>query len=71
MRVYGDNRFYALRLIDSDGEMICDEWWARDKSSGKWVTKDVEDGQQLVGLATASSDADYLTTVGFIMGSTA
>lgn len=59
------SQFLALRLLSDIDEVICDEWWASANaydSECKWVSLDVPENEQLVGLG-AFTGGEYITWI--------
>ena len=69
VRVYRGYQMAALKLISDQDEIIYDEDWA--PGYGQWETREIPDGEQLIGIATAESGSDYFYSLGFITGSPA
>ena len=51
MLVQGGFRFLGIRLVDDTGKVIVRKVWATaDLTDSAWVTKEIDDGQEIIGL---------------------
>ena len=59
----------GLRLISDNQESLCDVTWCTYRDGGTWVSKDLEDHEQIIGVAVDNSiDSSYIK-MAFVIGS--
>lgn len=62
-----NNLMYAMRLTDDSGVHVVDVEWDTH-SAAKWVTHDIPDGQEIIGLYMSKKGKSYdIQSLGFIL----
>ena len=68
MKVLDGYRIQGLRLhYKNEKDLVEIEW---DKQDGEWVTQDVPDGQDIIGLKCSARKHTVVQRVGFILWQT-
>lgn len=67
MNTYRDDEFYGIRMLDENENTIIDHKFTTRYNSDKWVTKEIPDEEQLVGVAATCGNR-YINRLGFITG---
>ena len=64
-----DDQILGLRLIDDKGNYLADIVWCICSDDGEWVTKNIPDGLEIIGIRYEPSTGQYITKLEFILGS--
>jgi hypothetical protein len=68
MKMY-DGCVCGLRLIADDSTFVFDETWQTYKPRGEWQTQDLNDDEQILGLAANKDEDDTTLKIAWILGS--
>ena len=66
MKVFLNDSFLGLRLIDESGQYIVDETWSK-WSHSEWVEFEVPAGMEVIGLKTRHSNYEMIQRIGFVL----
>ena len=69
MKMHDGGEVAGLRLIADDFTFVLDQTWYTYRERGSWVTKDLNDDEQILGIAANKDSNDYTLQVAWILGS--
>ena len=72
MKMLYNRQIKGIRLIGEEELNIVDETWDRWDADGEWVTKEIPEGHNIIGLQTHSlslGGEDMLMRVGYVLWS--